>query len=249
MGCIEMVAFARRSLLFAVLLIATTASAYSQQKAKPSAPPPSQPAQQKPETAAPPMPDQLKANLLIRTSIIALNQANLTGNYTVLLDLGAPVFRASNDSTRLAQIFVNLRQRKVDLSPILFFSPTLLAPPQAGPNSTLRLVGFFPTTPERVNFELIFQFVDGQWKIFGIGVALSPAQVANAPEPQGQGKLAPKSADAKPAAKAAAGKSKDTGQTASTGNKAATTSNWDTTATSSITPTDKGAVQLNLAPQ
>lgn len=224
--------------LFAITLLATAGAAGAQQQGKPSAAPSGQPAQQKPqpaqpkpEMAAPVMPDESKANLLIRTSIIALNQANLTGNYTVLLDLGAPAFRATNDSTRLAQVFGDLRQRKVDLSPILFFSPTLLAPPQAGANGTLRLVGFFPTTPERVNFDVIFQLVDGQWKVYGIGVALSPNHVAAASEQKGQSKPAPKPAEAKSAA------------------KAAPSSNWDTAATSSITPTESGAYQLNLAPR
>jgi hypothetical protein len=242
--------------LFAIMLLATAGAADAQQQGKPSAAQSGQPAQQKPqpaqpklETTAAVMPDELKANLLIRTSIIALNQANLTGNYTVLLDLGAPAFRATNDSTRLAQVFAQLRQRKVDLSPILFFSPTLLAPPQAGANGTLRLVGFFPTTPERVNFEIIFQFVDGQWKVYGIGVALSTNQVADAPEQKGQGKSAPKAAEAKSAAKGAPAKSGASEPPATGGSKPAPSSNWDTAATSSITPTENGAYQLNMAPR
>jgi hypothetical protein len=116
-------------------------------------------------------------NLLIRSSIIALNQANQTGNYTVLQDLGAPAFRATNNSARLAQIFGALRQRQLDLSPVLFFTPKLLAEPQIAPNGLLRLVGFFPTEPERVNFELIYQLSDGQWRLFGIAVGTSRAEV------------------------------------------------------------------------
>ena len=36
------------------------------------------------------VPDNLKLLILIRTSLIALNQADLTGNYSVLRDLAAP---------------------------------------------------------------------------------------------------------------------------------------------------------------
>jgi hypothetical protein len=132
------------------------------------------------------MPDAFKLNLLIRSSIIALNQANQTGNYTVLQDLGAPAFRAANNSAKLAQIFEALRQRKLDLSPVLFFTPKLLAEPQMAPNGLLRMVGFFPTEPERVNFDLIYQLSDGQWRLFGIGVSTSPAEVTSA-IPQGSG--------------------------------------------------------------
>ena len=40
----------------------------------------------------PSMPDDYKINLLIRTTIVAVNQANKTGNYSVLHELG-PAFR------------------------------------------------------------------------------------------------------------------------------------------------------------
>ena len=106
-------------------------------------------------------------------------------------DLGAPAFRASNNSTRLAQIFAALRQRQLDLSPVLFFTPKLIAQPQIAPNGLLRLVGYFPTTPERVNFELIYQLVNGQWRLFGIGVSTSPADVTSAVPQAGTGQQAP----------------------------------------------------------
>jgi hypothetical protein len=43
--------------------------------------------------------------ILIRSSLIALNQANVTGNYSVLRDIGAPDFKQANGADRLAQIF------------------------------------------------------------------------------------------------------------------------------------------------
>lgn len=125
-----------------------------------------------------PMPDVYTMNALIRTTIIALNQANQTGNYTVLLDLGAPAFRARNNSGRLAGSFSGIRRRQVDLSPVVFYDPKLIAPPRRDQRGMLRLTGFIPTSPERVNFDLIFQPVDGRWRIFGIGVSLSPAESA-----------------------------------------------------------------------
>src|SRR5262245_20468190 len=47
------------------------------------------------------MPDAYKLNLLIRTTVIAVNQANRTGNYSVLRDLAAPGFQASNNPAQL----------------------------------------------------------------------------------------------------------------------------------------------------
>jgi hypothetical protein len=42
------------------------------------------------QPAKPGVPDDLKLIILIRTALIALNQANLTGNYSVLRDIAAP---------------------------------------------------------------------------------------------------------------------------------------------------------------
>ena len=39
----------------------------------------------------------------------------------------------------------------------------------------IRIVGFFPTSPERVNFDLIFQPVQSRWRLFGIAVNTTPA--------------------------------------------------------------------------
>jgi hypothetical protein len=54
----------------------------------------------------------------------------------------------------------------------------------------LRLTGYFPSQPEQVNFDLAFQFVQGPWRIFGIGVNTSrdtPAAMSMAP-PKEDGK-------------------------------------------------------------
>jgi hypothetical protein len=171
-------------LLIAVAVAAALPAQAEQKKPPAKAPQPNQ-QQAQPDAPTSPaqdatLPDAFKLNLLIRASIIALNQANQTGNYTVLQDLGAPAFRASNNSARLAQIFGALRQRQLDLSPVLFFTPKLTAQPRITPNGLLRLAGFFPTTPERVNFDLIYQLIDGQWRLFGIGVSTSPADVTSA---------------------------------------------------------------------
>lgn len=160
------------TLLLSLTLLAGMAAgqAVAQQKAPAKAAEKAPPAQ----AGGIPMADAYKLNLLIRTSIIALNQANQTGNYTVLQDLGSPAFRASNNSARLAQIFAELRAKNRDLSPVLFYKPQLLAVPQVNEQGILRLVGYFETEPERVNFDLYFQLIGQDWRIFGIGVSTTP---------------------------------------------------------------------------
>ncbi|MGF1620127.1 MAG: hypothetical protein ACFCUR_05900 [Rhodomicrobiaceae bacterium] len=177
--------------VLAAVICAAAGTAIAQQ---PSAQPQQQTQQAAPNLPA--VPDPYTLNMMIRSSVIALNQANKTGNYSVLLDLGAPAFRASNNSASLAQIFAALRQRNLDLSPILFFTPKLVQQPEITPNGILRLAGFFPTAPERVNFDIYMQMVGTEWQLFGIGVSTSPADVTSA-TPQADDSAA--SAGAKPA--------------------------------------------------
>jgi hypothetical protein len=58
----------------------------------------------------------------------------------------------------------------------------------------LRLTGFFPTRPQQINFDLLFQNASGQWRLFGISVATPQVSAQPAPE-------APKAAPPGPPAK------------------------------------------------
>jgi hypothetical protein len=114
---------------------------------------------------------------LIRATLIALNQANVTGNYTVLRDLGAPGFKENNSANKLAQVFASIRQRNLDLALVLLVEPKLYRKPAITPKGLLRITGFFPTDRERINFDLMFQSVEGRWRLFGISAdAASPEQ-------------------------------------------------------------------------
>jgi hypothetical protein len=130
------------------------------------------------------VPDDYKLAMLIRTSLIALNQANITGNYSVLRDLAAPSFSEANNPARLAELFANLRARNIDLEPILVVDPKV-AEPFINERGMLRIKGIFPTAPEQVNFELAFEPVGTQWRLFGISVTTSPVgPLAQTPAPK-----------------------------------------------------------------
>ncbi len=129
----------------------------------------------------PTIPDPYKLNMMIRTTLIALNHANQTGNYTVLRDLAAPAFGRTNNAARLAEIFAQLRKRDLDLSPILFFQPKLRRPAKMTDEGLLRLTGFFETKPEQISFDMLFQTVGGKWLLFGLAVDVAPPKTAEQP--------------------------------------------------------------------
>lgn len=135
-------------------------------------------AQQPPQ---PQLPDNLKITILIKNTLIALNNANLTGNYSVLRDLASPGFAQANNPARLAQIFQKLRDLKIDLAPTVLFKPILTKQPLIAKNGLLVMEGYFATRPEQVNFEFAFQMLGGNWKLFGLRVDTSIPKEAAAP--------------------------------------------------------------------
>jgi len=135
---------------------------------------------------SPAAPDPYRVDILIRTTLIALSQANHTGNYTVLRDLGSPAFQAANSAARLGEIFSELRRRKLDFSPVLFFNPKLVREPKFDSAGRLQITGFIETRPEQINFDLIFENVAGDWRIFGLAVRMQhmPPEAAATSQPK-----------------------------------------------------------------
>ena len=140
--------------------------------------------------AQPAIPDALKLSMLIRTTLIALSQANQTGNYSVLRDLGTPQFQFMNNNARLAEIFSTLRTRNLDFSPVLYFDPQLQRPP-AYEGSILRLTGIIPTKPQRIVFDMGFEMIGDTWRLSAIVIDVQPAPADSASVKQPD-KAAPK---------------------------------------------------------
>jgi hypothetical protein len=120
--------------------------------------------------------------ILTKSALLALDQANKTGNYSVLRDLAAPGFAAVNNPARLAEIFAGLRHDKADLSGVIVLDPQLTVMPEITDKGMLHFAGFFPSAPTQIKFELLFAPVDGQWRLFGVSANLAASTPA-APRP------------------------------------------------------------------
>jgi hypothetical protein len=179
-----------RAFLGGLLVVATSAANVSIAQRAPAASSGAAATEKKPESAtAPqqPLPVSIEQTLyLIRSTLLTLNDANRSGNYSVLRDLAAPEFQARNSPADLAQIFSDLRRRNFDLYGAALLTPQLTAPPSLDADKRLRLAGFFATRPQQINFDLSYQVVGGQWRLFGIAVATPeapPVPTAKAPTP------------------------------------------------------------------
>jgi hypothetical protein len=159
----------RKAILFALLAISSPSIAQKSQAVSPPRTTPSQP--QVPAAEA--------MIILIRATVVALSQANLTNNYSVMSGLGSPSFRTVNTPQRLQAAFASFRDNRIDMNPVVYVTPQLTAQPIVS-DGKLRLIGFFPSQPMRVNFDLSFEPSDGVWKVAGMSVNLANAQIAQA---------------------------------------------------------------------
>lgn len=131
---------------------------------------------------------------LIRSTLLAVHQANITGNYTVLRDLGALSFQSLNSAARLGMLFTKIRNARLDLSPAVLIDAVMTKKPAIDGNGLLMLEGRVPSQPLDIVFKMAFRFEGGRWRIFSLGIgAAKPGGTAGlekAPDPAAQKKAA-----------------------------------------------------------
>jgi hypothetical protein len=154
-------------LCFVVLLFPVSAAAQTapaKPPAKPATTAPAAPA------AALPVPSALGAVKLVTSAIIAVDQANKTGNYSVLLGLGSAGFQANNSSVSLGAAFGVFRQRQIDLADVIVLSPTYDIPPTLVKPDTVRIRGRFSLPRGLLAFDLLYKW-DRGWRLDAIALA------------------------------------------------------------------------------
>jgi hypothetical protein len=121
-----------------------------------------------------PVPDQRTALKMLYGIMAAVDQANRTGNYTVLRDLGTPGFQSSNNSAALSAIFAGLRDPQIDIAETLMATPIWEISPRLTAPTVMRMRGTFPLRPRPIAFDLLFAWDHG-WRLEGVAVQAMPA--------------------------------------------------------------------------
>lgn len=116
----------------------------------------------------------MRVALLIKSTLMALNHANYTGNYTVLRDLGTSSFQQSFSAAGLTDSFKKLRDRRLNLNPVLLKRPVLTRDITINENGTMILEGYMPTDPLSIRFKIYFQHVQKNWRLAGLAVDTIP---------------------------------------------------------------------------
>lgn len=151
------------------LLLALAAAMVGSPAGAQEAPPVVRPSVQ-PPPAVQPVPDQLELSKLIWSTIVAVDHANRSGNYSVLRDMAAQGFQINNNAAALAQIFAGIRNSGIDLSNALLVPPTYLEAPRQVAPDIVEVKGVFQLRPTSIYFDLFYQWEQGRWKLYGIDI-------------------------------------------------------------------------------
>lgn len=122
----------------------------------------------------PALPDQIL--YLIRSTLLTLDAANRTGNYSVLRESATAEFQQRNSTADLALIFADLRRRGVDLAPVAVTVPHLSVQPVPDAQGRLRLAGQIAAGAQTVGFDLVFVVAAEHWKLDAVSIGAQPKQ-------------------------------------------------------------------------
>ena len=122
------------------------------------------------QTRTAPVPDENTLARLVWTTMVTLDNANRTNNYSVLHALGSDSFQRRNTPLALQASFAPLRNNRVDVGRVVLSTPTYYIPPQILPDGSLRLRGGFDFRPNAVRFDMVFVNIGGGWQLSALSV-------------------------------------------------------------------------------
>src|SRR5262245_16387774 len=116
------------------------------------------------------IPNKAAQEVLIKTTLLTFNDANVTGNYTVLHAKGAKPFRDQFPPERLKEVFKAFVDNHIDFDIIAARTPLTTQEAKINDEGVLSLQGYFDTTPNHVYYDLNYILSEGEWKPIKINV-------------------------------------------------------------------------------
>ena len=116
------------------------------------------------------IPSENEQEILIRTTLMTFNDANMTGNYSVLFAKASPEFQSQLSAGQLATAFKTYREKEVNIESIVADDIASSDDATIDKEGVLHLVGAFKDDEKRVKFNLKFLQHKGAWKLLGINV-------------------------------------------------------------------------------
>jgi hypothetical protein len=127
-----------------------------------------------PAVAEDKLPTPFGQEVLIKTSLLTLNDANVTGNYTVLHAKLAKPLREQFSPDKLKQAFKEFADKKIDWEVVAAKPPIAVKDAQIDDKGVLHLSGFFDASNSHVTYDLDFVPSEGEWKAIKLNVDVKP---------------------------------------------------------------------------
>ena len=127
-----------------------------------------------------PLPTERLAVSLIYQTIITINNASQSRNYSVLRALSAPEFQTKYSLKELHDTLDGLQANKIDLKEMTLFDPVIEKKQILRSEKIFRLKGYMPTAPIRMRFEFQYQYVKRKWRLFAMSLDFVRDEVKSA---------------------------------------------------------------------
>jgi hypothetical protein len=121
------------------------------------------------------VPNSKEQEVLIKASLLTLNDANVTGNYAILHARLSKPFREQFSADRLKQSFKEFADKKTDWEAVVAMPPIPTESSYIDKNGALILRGYFDAGARHVIYELDFIPSEGEWKASNLSVSIKPA--------------------------------------------------------------------------
>jgi major membrane immunogen (membrane-anchored lipoprotein) len=117
------------------------------------------------------LPTDNEQEILVKTILMTFNDANLTGNYTVLHDKASKAFRSQISVEKMAVGFKDFRDKKINIESVVADDIASMDDPKIDKDGVLYLKGRFKDDEKKLRFDLKFVEGDGMWRLLGINVS------------------------------------------------------------------------------
>lgn len=116
------------------------------------------------------IPDDDGQDVLIRTTLLTFNDANMTNNYTVMFARSSKQFQAQFNVEKMAAAFEAFRENKLFFEKVATADYDSSEKAKIDNDGALVLAGVFKTDDMQVKYSLRFVKDDDAWKMLGINV-------------------------------------------------------------------------------
>lgn len=119
------------------------------------------------------MPSEEERDILIVSTLLRFNDANLSGNYSVFREMASLDFQSRNSEQDIARAFATFRSEGVNIEEVVVRE---ILPDESGEtlhDGILRLAGIIELSRFQMSYELRFQDERGVWRLQSINLDLT----------------------------------------------------------------------------